>query len=89
MARSAEPPRMMFAVMTIFGAVRFGAVCLAETVRSRIALAVFAASVVWCSLLPSYAPEIFEVSAKCLVLVAACYVGRLCEWTPGWSSPQS
>lgn len=70
-AHSAEPPRMMFVVMTIFGAVRFGAMALEETVRSRISLAVFAAIVVWCSLLPSYGPEIFEISAKCLVVVAA------------------
>jgi hypothetical protein len=74
-ARSAAPPRMMFAVVTIFGAVRLGAMGLAETVRSRISLAVSAAIAVWCSLLPSYAPEVFEISAKCLVVVAAVVTG--------------
>ena len=71
-AGSAAAPRMMLAAITIFGAVRFGARVLAEAVRSRVLLAVFGAIVVRCSLSPLYpAPAMFEVSAKCLVVIAA------------------
>jgi hypothetical protein len=69
---SAMAPRMMFAIITIFGAVRFGARALMEALHSRILLIVFGAIVVWCSVRPfDLAPAMFEVSAKCLIVVAA------------------
>jgi hypothetical protein len=71
-AGSALAPRMMLTCVTIFGAVRFGVIVLKEIVRSRILLPAFGAIAAGCSLDFLYpAPAMFEVSAKCLVVVAA------------------
>jgi hypothetical protein len=71
-AGSAMAPRMMLTSITIFGAVRFGAKVLAEAVGSRVVIAALGAMAVWWSVRPfDLAPAVFEVAAKCLVVVAA------------------
>ena len=80
-ARSAQPARMMVAAITLFGAVRFGAMALARTAsirvpgprRGLVLLGCFIGAIAWSSLHP-YSPAFtaaFDWSARCLALAGA------------------
>jgi hypothetical protein len=80
-ARSAMPGLMMLVMITMFGAVRFGARALAEavsvgrgnTLRQFVLPACFIAAIVWCSLNQDAANvvRLFEITATCLTVAAA------------------
>jgi hypothetical protein len=82
-ARSALPGRMMIAAITIFGALRFAARALANTVRTPRTrwgwawLGCFVVAAAWSSFYP-YAPTFttaFDFSARCLGVTSAVLTG--------------
>ncbi len=94
-ARSAMPGPIMLVMITMFGAVRFGARALADSVsigrgnplKQFVLPACFIAAIVWCSLHQdaAYVVRLFEITVECLAVAAAVltadYLAR--QWRTG------